>query len=311
MKERDSEAQALSGTPLATGARVTTGKGARALVRTAGGAAVFLRGETVVVLEPMGLSIEKGEAWLDAPRVEGEAIACRLGKHVVSASDAGLSITRRGDDATVYVAATPLKATPVTPTKPVPLMVTRAPTAPLVGLKATIVGGSADVPTTTKARLGTAAVGLTPVIVGRSGRLGDWTMVNFLQRHAALRPPRTPTSACHKRSRSDALAGQCNCFRTRPEAHGKGAEDPGSPRNRHWRACCARTAIWIVPPDAGTGSGTTRTTTGPGARVAAASLGGADHSPSPMTSAAPIIATASGAKNWRRGRPACAVRSSR
>src|SRR3984957_17432068 len=104
VKEADSEAQALSGTPLATGARGTTGKGARALVRTGAGAAVFLRGETVVVLEPMGLSVESGEVWLDAPRAEGEAIACRLGKHVVSASDAGLSITRHGDDATVYVA---------------------------------------------------------------------------------------------------------------------------------------------------------------------------------------------------------------
>ncbi len=104
VKERDAESQALSGTPLATGARITTGKGARALVRTGAGAAVFLRGETVVVLEPMGLSVESGEVWLDAPRAEGDAIACRLGKHVVSASDAGLSITRHGDDATVYVA---------------------------------------------------------------------------------------------------------------------------------------------------------------------------------------------------------------
>jgi Ca-activated chloride channel homolog len=96
--------EALSGTPLATGARITTKKGARALVRTGAGATVFLRGETEIVLEPMGLSLESGEAWLDAPRVEGEAIACRLGKHVVSASDAGLSITREGDAATVYVA---------------------------------------------------------------------------------------------------------------------------------------------------------------------------------------------------------------
>ncbi len=104
VKESDAEAQGLSGTPLATGARITTGKGARALVRTGDGAAVFLRGDTQVVLEPMGLSLEKGEAWLDAPRVEGEAIVCRLGKHVVSASDAGLSITRDSDTAKVYVA---------------------------------------------------------------------------------------------------------------------------------------------------------------------------------------------------------------
>jgi Ca-activated chloride channel homolog len=104
VKDADSESQGLSGTPLATGARISTGKGARALVRTGDGAAVFLRGDTEVVLEPMGLSIEKGEAWLDAPRVDGEAIVCRLGKNAVSASDAGLSITRDGDNAKVYVA---------------------------------------------------------------------------------------------------------------------------------------------------------------------------------------------------------------
>ena len=104
VKEGDLESKALSGTPLAVGSRITTGKGARALVRTGDGAAVFLRGETAIVLEPLGLSIEKGEAWLDAPRLEGEAILCRLGKNVVSASDAGLSITRDGDGATVYVA---------------------------------------------------------------------------------------------------------------------------------------------------------------------------------------------------------------
>jgi Ca-activated chloride channel homolog len=104
VKEDSSETQGLSGTPLATGARITTGEGARALVRTGDGAAVFLRGDTQVVLEPMGLSVEKGEAWLEAPRAEGEAIACRLGKDTVSASDAGLSITRDGENATVYVA---------------------------------------------------------------------------------------------------------------------------------------------------------------------------------------------------------------
>jgi Ca-activated chloride channel homolog len=104
VKDADSEIQGLSGIPIATGARIETGKGARALVRTGDGAAVFLRGDTEVTLEPMGLSLEKGEAWLDAPRVEGEAIVCRLGKNAVSASDAGLSIARHGDDATVYVA---------------------------------------------------------------------------------------------------------------------------------------------------------------------------------------------------------------
>ncbi|MEO7112769.1 MAG: hypothetical protein ABI183_20155, partial [Polyangiaceae bacterium] len=40
----------LSGTPLAVGAHIATGKGARAMVRTADGAAVFLRDNTEIVL---------------------------------------------------------------------------------------------------------------------------------------------------------------------------------------------------------------------------------------------------------------------
>lgn len=102
--ERGQKAQAISGAPLAIGSRITTGKGSRALVRTGDGASVFLRGETEIVLEPRGVSIEKGEAWLDAPRVEGEPIACSIGPHKLSAADAGLSIRRDGDALTVYVA---------------------------------------------------------------------------------------------------------------------------------------------------------------------------------------------------------------
>ena len=94
----------LSGTPLAHGSHITTGKGSRALVRTADGAAVFLRGETEIVLADKGIELTKGEVWLDAPRLDGNAIECRLGKHLVSASDAGLSIRRSGEDAAVYVA---------------------------------------------------------------------------------------------------------------------------------------------------------------------------------------------------------------
>src|ERR1700722_19034083 len=40
--------KAISGTPLAIGARIATGKGSRALVRTGDGASVFLRGETEI-----------------------------------------------------------------------------------------------------------------------------------------------------------------------------------------------------------------------------------------------------------------------
>jgi hypothetical protein len=102
--------KALSGTPLAIGARIATGKGARALVRTGDGAAVFLRADTEVVLLEHGLELDRGELWLDAPRADAEgetkadAIEVTLGDHAVRASDAGLSVRRDGGDATVYVA---------------------------------------------------------------------------------------------------------------------------------------------------------------------------------------------------------------
>ncbi|MFI5296811.1 MAG: VIT domain-containing protein [Polyangiales bacterium] len=102
--EHDKESNAISGTPLAVSSRVKTGAGARALIRTGDGASVFLRGDTEVVLEAKGLSLERGEVWLDAPAAEGESIACTVGKRTVSASSAGLSITRAGDDVEVYVA---------------------------------------------------------------------------------------------------------------------------------------------------------------------------------------------------------------
>lgn len=106
--EGTTPSKTLSGAPLAIGAHVATGKGARALVRTGDGAAVFLRGETEIALLEHGVELERGEAWLDAPHSEGhegaQAIELQLGLHTVRASDAGLSLRRAGDDASVYVA---------------------------------------------------------------------------------------------------------------------------------------------------------------------------------------------------------------
>ncbi|MEO8800033.1 MAG: VIT domain-containing protein, partial [Polyangiaceae bacterium] len=99
-----STSKELSGTPLAIGSHIATGKGSRAMVRTGDGAAVFLRDNTEIVLGEKGFTLATGEVWLDAPRVDGAPIACDLGKTKVSASDAGLSVKRDGDDATVYVA---------------------------------------------------------------------------------------------------------------------------------------------------------------------------------------------------------------
>jgi Ca-activated chloride channel homolog len=96
--------KALSGTPLGSGATVTTAKGARALVRTGEGAALFLRGETSLKLLEHGVDVASGEVWLEAPKVDGDALECTVGTYKVSASDAGLSIKREGKDLVVYVA---------------------------------------------------------------------------------------------------------------------------------------------------------------------------------------------------------------
>jgi tetratricopeptide (TPR) repeat protein len=98
------DVKALSGTPLGAGASITTAKGARAMVRTGEGAALFLRGETSLKLLERGVDVASGEVWLEAPRVDGDALECTIGAYRVSASDAGMSIKREGKDVTVYVA---------------------------------------------------------------------------------------------------------------------------------------------------------------------------------------------------------------
>ena len=104
VNDASGDTKALSGTPLGSGATVTTAKGARALVRTGEGAALFLRGETSLKLLEHGVDVASGEIWLEAPKVDGNALECTVGTYKVSASDAGLSIKRDGKDLVVYVA---------------------------------------------------------------------------------------------------------------------------------------------------------------------------------------------------------------
>jgi tetratricopeptide (TPR) repeat protein len=94
----------ISGVPLPTGAKLATGKGARALVRLSDGSAIFLRGDTKVALGSQGISLDQGEAWLDAPASERGGLTHRLGDVTVSAAGAGLSLKRDGEAVTVYVA---------------------------------------------------------------------------------------------------------------------------------------------------------------------------------------------------------------
>lgn len=94
----------ISGVPLAEGAEIATGKGARALVRLSDGSAVFFRGDSAAKLARGGAELQKGEVWLDAPAGERGTLVHKLGDVSVSAADAGLSMKREGGEITVYVA---------------------------------------------------------------------------------------------------------------------------------------------------------------------------------------------------------------
>ncbi|OJY15605.1 MAG: hypothetical protein BGO98_23265 [Myxococcales bacterium 68-20] len=98
-----SDGRALSGMPLASGATITTNKGARALVRTGDGAAVFLRSETTLKLLEHGVELTSGEIWVDAPRTGSDAFAIKSGNYVATASDAGIDVRREGSAIAVYV----------------------------------------------------------------------------------------------------------------------------------------------------------------------------------------------------------------
>src|SRR5512147_92250 len=56
-----------SGAAVLAGARVTAGKGARALLRLSDGSALFLRGGTAIELRADGTALVEGEVWLEVP----------------------------------------------------------------------------------------------------------------------------------------------------------------------------------------------------------------------------------------------------
>ena len=99
------ETTLLSNTPLPLGAKLHTGTGARALVRLSDGTRVFLRDETSVTLGD-GVSLESGQAWIEAPPLERgrKATTHALGDVEVSVSDGGASLSRNGDAIEIYVA---------------------------------------------------------------------------------------------------------------------------------------------------------------------------------------------------------------
>jgi len=95
---------AISGTALPVDATVTSGKGARALIRLSEGSSIFLRDETSVKLSAGGVSLLGGEMWMDAPPTDRKPSVHKINDVTVAAADAGLSIKSSADSVSVYVA---------------------------------------------------------------------------------------------------------------------------------------------------------------------------------------------------------------
>jgi tetratricopeptide (TPR) repeat protein len=93
-----------SGAAVLSGARVSAGKGARALLRLSDGSALFLRGGTSIDLRADGTALVEGEAWLEVPAVDRKPGVMTLGDITVSAAESGLSIQRNAGEVSVYVA---------------------------------------------------------------------------------------------------------------------------------------------------------------------------------------------------------------
>jgi len=93
----------VSGMPLEDKADITTGHGARALVRLVGGASAFVGDDTVIRISGSGVTLTNGRVWLDVPKLSQPAMH-ELGLASVAVSDAGLSIERGKDRVSIYAA---------------------------------------------------------------------------------------------------------------------------------------------------------------------------------------------------------------
>ncbi len=95
----------LSRTPLPETAELSTGPGARALVRLADGSRIFLRDGTKVTIAG-GVVLKEGQLWIEAPPLEEgqKGVAHTIGDVEVSLSDGGASLAFKAGEAQVYVA---------------------------------------------------------------------------------------------------------------------------------------------------------------------------------------------------------------
>ncbi|MCY1064112.1 VIT domain-containing protein [Nannocystis sp. RBIL2] len=95
----------LSRTPLPETAELSTGPGARALVRLSDGSRVFLRDGTKVKIAG-GVALQAGQIWVEAPPLEEgqKAVVHTVGDAEVSLSAGGASLSFESGEAQVYVA---------------------------------------------------------------------------------------------------------------------------------------------------------------------------------------------------------------
>ncbi|MBZ5711335.1 VIT domain-containing protein [Nannocystis pusilla] len=98
-------ARLLSRTPLPETAELSTGPGARALVRLSDGSRVFLRDGTKVKIAG-GVALVEGQIWVEAPPLEEgqKAVVHTVGDTEVSLSAGGASLSFESGQAQVYVA---------------------------------------------------------------------------------------------------------------------------------------------------------------------------------------------------------------
>jgi Ca-activated chloride channel homolog len=97
-------ARAVSGTPLLADAKISTAKGARALVRLPDGSRLFMRSDSAIELGTDSVTLDSGEYFLDAPPTDRKPMLHSAGSASVTAAESGVSLRRSGGDVTVYVA---------------------------------------------------------------------------------------------------------------------------------------------------------------------------------------------------------------
>lgn len=97
-------ARAVSGTPLLADAKISTQKGARALVRLPDGSRLFMRADSGITLGAESVALEQGEYFVDAPPTDRKAMVHSVAGTTVTAAETGVAIRRDGADATIYVA---------------------------------------------------------------------------------------------------------------------------------------------------------------------------------------------------------------